>query len=121
MGRGALEQDRHEAALPILSTQHERVRRARIARPVVLATVLELKRGVFHAHVVVGDTTLQPRRARAVSGCLDELRGEYGFGTSKQGGLTGGARQVRRTASRSSTAVSTCDRTGRRARSFQRC
>jgi hypothetical protein len=69
----------------------QRVRRAGVARPEVLATVLELKRGVFHAHVVLGYHPHSREGLERFLDALDELRGEYGFGTSKHGGFDRGA------------------------------
>lgn len=68
----------------------ERLRRARLARPEVLATVLELKRGVFHAHIVLGYYGYSREGLAAFLDVVDELRGEYGFGTSKGGGFDRG-------------------------------
>jgi hypothetical protein len=68
----------------------ERVRRARLARPELLATVLELKRGVFHAHVIVGYYGYSRQGLELFLDALDELRGGYGFGTSKRGGFDRG-------------------------------
>lgn len=68
----------------------ERVRRARLARPEVLATVLELKRGVFHAHIVVGFHGFTRQGLEVFLDALDDLRGEYGFGTSARGGFDRG-------------------------------
>jgi hypothetical protein len=63
--------------------------RARLARPEVLATVPELKRGVFHAHIVLGYHGFSRQGLEVFLDALDQLRGEYGFGTSRQGASTG--------------------------------
>jgi hypothetical protein len=64
-----------------------RVRRQGLVVPTVLARALELKRGVFHAHVVLGFRWSEAAGLEAYGQALDELRGEYGFGTSKGGGF----------------------------------
>ncbi len=74
----------------LIHTARERVRRARVARPEVLATVLELKRGVFHAHVVIGYYGYSREGLDLFLDALDELRGDYGFGTSRSGGFNRG-------------------------------
>jgi hypothetical protein len=67
-----------------------RVRRAKVGSPDLLATVLELKRGVFHAHIVLGYEGHTRQALELFLDALDELRGEYGFGAGKRGGFDRG-------------------------------
>lgn len=64
-----------------------RVRRQGLPTPTILARALELKRGVFHAHVILGFQWSEVAGYRAYGQALDELRGEYEFGTSAHGGF----------------------------------
>lgn len=64
-----------------------RVRRQGLTPPTILARALELKRGVFHAHVVLGFRWSGIEGLKAYGQALDELRGEYEFGTSAHGGF----------------------------------
>lgn len=68
----------------------ERVRRAKLLAPDILASVLETKRGVFHAHVILGYEPCQRQGLELFLDVLDELRGEYEFGTSRGGGFDRG-------------------------------
>jgi hypothetical protein len=74
----------------LIHAASERVRRANVGSPHVLATVLELKRGVFHAHIVLGYEGFTRKALDVFLDALDDLRGEYGFGTSKRGGFDRG-------------------------------
>lgn len=74
----------------LIHTASSRVRRARVGSPDVLAIVLELKRGVFHAHIVLGYEGCTRHALELFLDALDELRGEYEFGTSKRGGFDRG-------------------------------
>lgn len=64
-----------------------RVRRQGLVVPTMLVRALELKRGVFHAHLVLGFKWSEVGGLMAYGQALDDLRGEYGFGTSKHGGF----------------------------------
>lgn len=66
------------------------VTRRGLPAPSTLARVLELKRGVFHAHVVLGFSWAERAGLDAYLDELDELRGEFGFGTAA-GGFDRGA------------------------------
>lgn len=67
------------------------VRRMGLPVPTTLARVLELKRGVFHAHIVLGWLSWAERAGLdAYLDRLDVLRGEFGFGTAA-GGFDRGA------------------------------
>lgn len=74
----------------LIHAASERVRRAKVGSTDVLATVLELKRGVYHAHIVLGYEAHTRKALELVLNALDELRGNYGFGTSKGGGFDRG-------------------------------
>jgi hypothetical protein len=69
----------------------ERVRRRhRGAKVYVLAIVLEVKRGVFHCHVVLGYVTAADRAALDTwTGAYAELRQEHGFGRQWDSGKPG--------------------------------
>lgn len=71
----------------ICNAAASRVRRSGEVVPVVLARALELKRGVFHAHVVLGFKWSEVEGLHSYGAALDDLRGEYDFGTSKHGGF----------------------------------
>lgn len=71
----------------ICNVSASRVRRQGLSVPTVLVRALELKRGVFHAHVVLGFKWSEIEGLQAYGQALDELRGEYEFGTSKHGGF----------------------------------
>lgn len=64
-----------------------RVRRSGLVVPTMLVRALELKRGVFHAHLILGFKWSEVDGLRAYGEALDQLRGDYEFGTSKHGGF----------------------------------
>jgi hypothetical protein len=77
----------------LLKAARERTRRKHGEdRVAVLAYVCEAQqRGVFHPHVVLGFRTAADRAAlETFRNSIRRLRGEYGFGTGRQGSFDGG-------------------------------
>lgn len=74
----------------LTDTARVRTKRAGLQPPEILGRVLELKRGVFHAHVILGFTWGSRTGLEHFLDQLDDRRGQYGFGTSKAGGFDRG-------------------------------
>lgn len=69
----------------LLNAGREDVRRSCLPRPVLLLAVCELKRGVFHLHVVFGYYPYQRAGLDQLLKYLRRHRGEYGFGRGRKG------------------------------------
>lgn len=80
----------NERLTRLFDAARERVRRAGLPCPEVLVHTAELKRGLFHVHTVLGFEPYQRQGLELFLDTLDELRGSYGFGTSKRGGFDRG-------------------------------